>query len=96
MHRFLIVLLGWVVLIAPAGCGDSEPPAESLPRQHQTLPRVPPLGAKSQFTGGWALVRIERRGADGELVAPPTEDRVGYLIYEPSGYMGVTIMQPDR
>ncbi len=27
---------------------------------------------------------------------PPIEDRLGYIIYDPAGYMGVTIMQPDR
>ena len=50
----------------------------------------------SQFAGAWTLVKIERFDADGELLAPPIEDRVGYLIYDPAGYMGVTIMQPDR
>ena len=50
----------------------------------------------SRFAGAWTLVKIERFDADGELLAPPIEDRVGYIIYDPAGYMGVTIMEPDR
>jgi hypothetical protein len=52
--------------------------------------------ATSQLAGAWTLVKIERFDGDGELLAPPEEDRVGYLIYDPAGHMGVTIMQPDR
>ena len=95
MRKFLILLLGSVVLMAATGCAESEPP----PERAAPTPDVaasPAADGKSQFAGAWTLVRIERRSADDELVAPPTEDRVGYLIYEPSGYMGVTIMQPDR
>jgi len=51
---------------------------------------------ESQFAGAWTLVKIERSDADGELLAPPIEDRIGYIIYDPAGYMGVTIMQPGR
>ena len=51
---------------------------------------------KSPFAGAWTLVKIERSDADGKLLAPPIEDRIGYIIYDPAGYMGVTIMQPDR
>ena len=55
-----------------------------------------PATEVSQFAGAWTLVKIERFDAAGELLAPPIEDRVGYIIYDPDGYMGVTIMQPDR
>ena len=55
-----------------------------------------PANANSQFAGAWTLVKIERFDADGELLEPPIEDRVGYIIYDPAGYMGVTLMQPDR
>jgi len=51
---------------------------------------------ESQFAGAWTLVKIERSDADGELLEPPIEDRIGYIIYDPAGYMGVTIMQPGR
>ena len=51
---------------------------------------------ESQFAGAWTLVKIERSDADGELLAPPIEDRIGHIIYDPVGYMGVTIMEPGR
>ena len=95
MRRFLIVLLGSVALMAPARCGDSAPPVEVVAPTPEVA-ASPAADAKSQFAGAWTLVRIERRDADGELVASPIEDRVGYIIYDPSGYMGVTILQPDR
>ena len=46
--------------------------------------------------GAWTLDRIERRDANGELLSPPIENRLGYIIYDASGHMGVTIMRPDR
>ena len=51
---------------------------------------------ENQFAGAWTLVKIEQFDADGELRASPIEERVGYIIYDAAGYMGVTIMQPDR
>ena len=44
----------------------------------------------------WELVGIERRGADGELLPSDSEDRVGYIMYDPAGYMGVVIQRGSR
>ena len=44
----------------------------------------------------WELVGIERRGADGELLPLDSEDRVGYIMYDPAGYMGVVIQRGSR
>ena len=88
MPRKPIALFGLVVLSA---CGGGAPAAE-VGEETQ----VATADANSQFAGAWTLAKIERFGADGELLAPPVEDQVGYLIYDPAGYMGVTIMQPDR
>jgi len=82
MPKKLITLLGLVLLSA---CSGSAPDTE-----------VAAVDAQSQFAGAWTLVKIERLDADGELLAPPTEDQLGYIIYDPAGYMGVTIMQPVR
>ena len=91
MPRKLITLLGLVVLSACSGGAPSSEIAEETP-----LLDVATTDSKSQFGGAWTLVKIERFDADGELLAPPIEDRLGYLIYDPAGYMGVTIMPPDR
>lgn len=52
--------------------------------------------AQRPFLGAWALATIERWNSTGEPAGPPIEDRRGYLIYDASGHMGVTIMRPDR
>jgi len=85
MPRKLITLLGLVPLVTVSAC-DGGVPADDVATADPT----------SQFAGAWSLVKIERSDADGELLAPPIEDRIGYIIYDPAGYMGVTIMQPDR
>ena len=87
----LITLPGLVVLSACSGSAPAAEIAEETP-----LLDVATADSKSQLAGAWTLVKIERFDADGELLAPPIEDRLGYIIYDPAGYMGVTIMQPDR
>ena len=87
----LITLLGLVVLSACSGSAPAAEIAEETP-----LLDIATADSKSQLAGAWTLVKIERFDADGELLAPPIEDRLGYIIYDPAGYMGVTIMQPDR
>ena len=56
----------------------------------------PLSAAQRQFVGTWSLAAIERRSADRQPLAEPLEDRLGYLIYDPSGQMGVAIMRRDR
>jgi hypothetical protein len=54
---------------------------------------------KDRFVGTWRLVATERRDATGALVTPPTsgsQSRIGFIVYDPSGYMAVAIMQPGR
>lgn len=55
--------------------------------------------AKDRFTGTWKLVTTERRDAQGALLPPATpgpQNRIGYITYDPAGYMAVAIMQPGR
>ena len=82
-------LLAAVVLALSFACGESAPPPEPEPEPAAANPN-------EQFAGAWSLVRSERRDADGELIGEPREDRVGYIMYDPSGYMGVTLMSNDR
>ena len=93
MRRVWIGLFGSVVTLGFTGCGENAAPPESMPSE---MVESAVTDVAEQFLGGWSLVRIERRGPDGELVVPPIEDRMGYLIYGRSGHMGVTIMPPDR
>lgn len=94
MPRNLMVLFGLAVQIALSACGGGPPATEVS--EDTPLVEAAPAAPNSPFAGAWTLVKIERFDADGELLAPPIEDRLGYIIYDASGYMGVTIMQPDR
>ncbi len=85
MRTTPFALLAAVVLVLSFACGESAPPAE---------PEA--ANPNEQFAGAWTLVRSERRDADGELLGEPREDRVGYIMYDPSGYMGVALMSNDR
>lgn len=73
---------------AALACGG---PADTDPASTRVL-----SAAERQFLGAWSLTAVERRGAGGEPLAPPIEDRLGYLIYDASGYVGVSIMRPGR
>ena len=48
------------------------------------------------IVGTWRLISWENRGLDGEVVYPLGEDAVGYIMYNPDGYMFVAIMRSDR
>ena len=92
MHRTLFAAIGVVGLmsLAPlAGCGGEGPAEEVVEEAAEANPM-------DRFAGAWSLVRSERRDAEGELVGEPREDRVGYIMYDATGYMGVTLMSPDR
>ena len=94
MRRSLMALLGVLALVAPSACGESgstDAVADPMPAAD-----VSAADPQTRFAGAWSLTRIERRDADGELVAPPIEDRLGYIIYDAAGYMAVTLMRPDR
>ena len=88
-----VVALGVMGLLTLAGCAEAPPEAEVAEPILASAGAADPM---SQFAGAWSLARIERRDADGELTGEPIEDRLGYLIYDNTGYMGVTLMQPDR
>ncbi len=55
-----------------------------------------PVATKAQFVGTWKLVSIERRTAKGELIPPTGPSSIGFIMYDPAGYMGVTIMPGGR
>src|SRR4051812_20586472 len=55
--------------------------------------------ANSRFAGIWKLISQETRNAQGEIVPPGPNavntGRLGYIVYDPAGYMAVTIASPE-
>ena len=94
MVRPFMALFGVLALVAPSACGESG--STDAVADPIAAADLSPADPRSQFAGAWSLTRMERRDADGELLAPPLEDRLGYLIYDAAGYMAVTLMLPDR
>src|SRR5262245_41737261 len=54
--------------------------------------------ANNRFAGTWKLIHQETRDAKGQNVplAPIAIGLLGYILYDPAGYMGVTIQSPER
>jgi hypothetical protein len=46
--------------------------------------------------GTWRLLSWENRSVDGQISYPLGKDAVGYIMYNPDGYMFVAIMRPNR
>ncbi len=87
--RFALLATVALTLGVSFACGGSEPVEPPAAEMEAPNPN-------ERFAGAWSLVRSERRDADGELIGEPLEDRVGYIMYDPAGYMGVALMQSDR
>jgi len=98
MRRLLIVLFGSCSVVGALGFAPAAPP-EALIQGSTKLTRADP---NNRFAGTWKLARIERVGPKGELLPAPaapafgSPNPVGFLMYDASGYMGVTIMQSGR
>ena len=86
-----LLMIGGLVVTLLA-CGESARPADTAGSSSMEALSV----SQRRFVGAWSLAGIERRSAEGDPLSPPAEDRLGYLIYDAAGYMGVTIMRPDR
>ena len=48
------------------------------------------------LVGTWRLLSWETRSVDGHISYPFGQDAVGYITYNPDGYMFVAIMRPNR
>ncbi len=46
--------------------------------------------------GTWRLISWENRSVAGQVSYPLGKDAVGYIMYNPDGYMYVAIMRPHR
>lgn len=51
---------------------------------------------KDRFVGTWKLVQVEQRNAKGEVIPSAAPNRIGYLTYDPAGYMAVSLMPVGR
>ena len=52
--------------------------------------------AKEQFSGAWSLVSWKIEQADGAVTDPLLGPcPVGWIMYQPAGYMSVVLMRPD-
>lgn len=85
MRRFGVALLAWV-LLAPADAWAQREGAAGGG------------SLRDQFIGTWRLVGMEQRSATGEVVPPAAgaPERTGYIIYDPAGYVAVSIMPIGR
>jgi len=55
--------------------------------------------ANNRFAGVWKLVGEETRDAKGDAIPGPNDKsggRVGYIVYDPGGYVSVTLAWPSR
>src|SRR4029450_4745810 len=96
MRKKLLALL--VVLALVPILGRPVADAQGAGASGQAAAKASPKPQKSRFIGTWKLVSIEPRNAKGEVVPPAagTSNRTGYLIYDPAGYMAVSIMRVGR
>ena len=94
MRRILVAGVGALGLIASGWL--QQPPSAHAAQQTGK----PQSGdARSRFAGTWRLVSQDRLGPKNELLPPQTPagaGQIGFIIYDPAGFMGVTIMQNGR
>ena len=51
---------------------------------------------REQLYGAWRLVGVEHHLPDGTVTHPRGHDAQGMIVYDPSGYMSVQVMDPHR
>ena len=96
MRRHLLALVVSLGLVTSFGFSTAATQGNALSRQPSGKASNGSL--KDRFVGTWKLVSIEQRNAKGEVIAPSTAipNRTGYIIYDPAGYVAVTIMPVGR
>jgi len=87
----LFICIGALILTsgisAPRGAGQRVDPAAVR-------------ASNNRFAGIWKLIGQETRDAKDQIVPPgPNANnagRLGYIVYDPAGYIAVTIASPER
>src|SRR5437870_5820374 len=85
MRPFVFTLVIGIALAATddisAQLGDGPPPDPAAVR-----------AVNRRFAGVWKLVGEDTRDANGQIVSrSPDASRFGYIVYDPAGYVGVTL-----
>jgi hypothetical protein len=89
-------------LIAAGGIsaqrGETQPPTSAEAPADDKADPAAVRAANNRFAGTWKLIGQETRDAKGQIVppGPNATGRLGYIAYDPAGYMGVTIQSPGR
>jgi hypothetical protein len=108
MRSFVFALLaGLAALIATPNVAvlrGAPVPADEGTTQSSGSTQTPVPAAvravNDRFAGVWKLVGEETRDAKGQTVSPrpyaADGGRFGYIVYDPAGYVGVTISWPVR
>ena len=97
MRAMVSTLVAWsLVAIAPTTTPAAIPAPAPAAAQREGATSAGAL--RDRFIGTWKLVDSEQRNSRGEVVPPAagTAERTGYLIYDPAGYMAVSIMPVGR
>jgi hypothetical protein len=91
MRAFVPLLLGLCAIVA-----TGEPRAQQ--NAGRPVDAAAARAANSRFAGTWKLASQEIRDPRGQNVrlTPNNIGRLGYIVYDPAGYMGVTIQSPGR
>jgi hypothetical protein len=88
-----VVVLATVPFLVHTGAG-----AQSAGAPKPAAAKASGKSLKERFAGAWQLVSIETRNAKGEVVPPAAGagKRTGYIIYDPAGYVAVSILPATR
>jgi hypothetical protein len=95
MRRTLVLLLVLLGLVTTPGFPIAAIEANAPNGQSAARASGSP---QDRFVGTWKLASVETRNAKGDVVPPaaPAPNRIGYIIYDPAGYMAVSIMPVAR
>jgi hypothetical protein len=97
MRRILLALLVSLGLVTSSGFSPAA--AQGKASNRQSAARTSAGSLKERFVGTWKLVNIEQRNAGGQVIPPAATgnpNRTGYIIYDPAGYVAVSIMPVGR
>jgi hypothetical protein len=100
MRRILIVFVCSIGLMVASGWPDATSTAKAAAQGEAT--KTSGGTVKDRLAGTWRLASTERRDANGKILPPQASpaaggsERVGYIMYDPAGYMGVVTMQAGR